>query len=130
MIITWGIMGLWHGANWTFVIWGIYHAILISIYRFIEPSKRNLSHRLRSILGIIITIPLIMLSWIPFRANSLSDSIEMWLKVINPFAYLWLGMRENVYLITFLILLNFYLVYLFKEKIIPKLNSKKFIMIK
>jgi len=76
-----------------------------------------------------ICVPLIMLSWIPFRANSLSDSIEMWLKVINPFAYLWLGMRENVYLITFLILLNFYLVYLFKEKIIPKLNSKKLITI-
>ena len=38
-------------------------------------------------------------------------------------------MRENVYLITFLILLNFYLVYLFKEKIIPKLNSKKLLTI-
>ena len=129
LFITWGIMGLWHGANWTFVIWGIYHAILISIYRFIEPSKLNFPHRLRSVLGILITIPLIMLSWIPFRANSLSDSIEMWLKVINPFAYSWLGMRENVYLITFLILLNFYLVYLFKEKIIPKLNSKKLLTI-
>ena len=129
LFITWGIMGLWHGANWTFVIWGIYHAILISIYRFIEPSKLNFPHRLRSVLGITITIPLIMLSWIPFRANSLSDSIDMWLKVINPFAYSWLGMRENVYLITFLILLNFYLVYLFKEKIIPKLNSKKLLTI-
>ena len=38
-------------------------------------------------------------------------------------------MRENVYLISFLILLNFYLVYLFKEKIIPKLNSKKLLTI-
>ena len=33
LFITWGLMGLWHGANWTFVIWGIYHAILIFIYR-------------------------------------------------------------------------------------------------
>ena len=47
-----GNYGLGHGANWIFVIWGIYHAILISICRFIEPSKLNFPHRLRSALGI------------------------------------------------------------------------------
>ena len=29
LFLTWGIMGLWHGANWTFVIWGLYHATLV-----------------------------------------------------------------------------------------------------
>ena len=42
-----------------------------------------------------------MLSWIPFRASSLSDAFSMWSKLFNPFKYTWLGMRENTYLITF-----------------------------
>ena len=129
LFITWGIMGFWHGANWTFLIWGIYHAILISIYRLIEPGTRNFSHWSKSLLGISVTLPLIMLSWIPFRANSLSDSLEMWVKIINPFAYTWLGMRENIYLITFIVLISFFIVYLFKERILPKLNSMKFMII-
>ena len=58
------ISGFWHGANWTFLVWGIYHAILISIYRLIEPSTRNFSQWFRSLLGVLITLPLIMLSWI------------------------------------------------------------------
>ena len=129
LFIAWGIMGLWHGANWTFLLWGVYHAILISIYRLIEPTTRNFSHWFKSFLGISITLPLLMLSWIPFRAATLSDSLQMWAKIINPFAYTWLGMRENVYLITFIILVGFFIVYLFKEKILPKLYSIKLIII-
>jgi alginate O-acetyltransferase complex protein AlgI len=128
LFLTWGIMGFWHGANWTFLIWGIYHAILISIYRLIEPSTRKFSYQFRSIGGILITLPLIMLSWIPFRANSLSDAISMWIKVVNPYAYTEIGMRENVYFIAFLVLISFFLVYLVKEKILPILNSLKFII--
>ena len=33
-------MGLWHGANWTFVLWGIYHALLIFLYRQILNLNR------------------------------------------------------------------------------------------
>ena len=70
-----------------------------------------------------------MLSWIPFRASSLSVTLDMWAKIINPFAYTWLGMRENIYLITFLILIGFYIIYFFKKKILPKLISMKLIII-
>jgi D-alanyl-lipoteichoic acid acyltransferase DltB (MBOAT superfamily) len=129
LFLTWGLMGFWHGVNWTFLMWGIYHAILIYIYRIIEPSTQNFTHQLKSLGGILITLPLIMLSWIPFRASSLSDTLVMWTKIINPYAYTWLGMRENIYLITFLILVFFFIVYLFKEKILPKLNHMKFIII-
>ena len=125
LFITWGIMGFWHGANWTFLIWGIYHAILIIIYRLIEPNTHKFPNKLRLLGGISLTLPFIMLSWIPFRANSLSDSLEMWSKVINPYAYIGIGMRENTYLITFIVLLGFFLAYFIKEKILPKLVSMK-----
>jgi D-alanyl-lipoteichoic acid acyltransferase DltB (MBOAT superfamily) len=129
LFLTMGIMGLWHGANWTFLIWGIYHALIISIYRLIQPFLTKLPNNLRSFLGISITLPVIMLSWIPFRANSLSDAIDMWKKILSPTEYTWLGMRENVYLITFLVLIGFYIVYLFKLKILPIIKKKKNIFV-
>ena len=43
LFITWSIMGLWHGANWTFLIWGLYHAIIIFSYRLIYKIKINIS---------------------------------------------------------------------------------------
>lgn len=129
LFVTMGIMGLWHGANWTFLIWGIYHAIVITIYRLIEPKTYCLPEWFRTSAGILVTLPVMMLSWIPFRANSLNDALGMWLKIFNPLAYTWLGMRENVYIITFSVLIGFFIVYLFKIKILPFINSTKYIAI-
>ena len=70
-----------------------------------------------------------MLSWIPFRASSLSVSLEMWSKILNPFAYTWLGMRENNYLVASLILIAFFMVYFFKQKILPKIRNKNALFI-
>lgn len=129
LFITWGIMGFWHGANWTFLLWGIYHAILISIFRLVSPRRKNYFSWFKSLIRISITLPLIMLSWIPFRANSLVDSIKMWVKIINPFNYTWFGMRENIYLITFLILVSFFINYFFIKKVLPILRSFKLVTI-
>ena len=129
LFATMGIMGLWHGANWTFLIWGIYHAVIISISRLVESKTPKFPKWFRSSAGILLTLPVMMLSWIPFRASSLTEALVMWSKVLNPFAYTWLGMRENVYLITFLILTGFFLVYFFKVKILPIINSSKIIAI-
>ena len=129
LFVTMGLMGLWHGANWTFLIWGIYHAIVITIYRLIEPKTSRFPEWFRTSAGILVTLPLMMLSWIPFRANSLNDALGMWLKIFNPLAYTWLGMRENVYIITFLVLIGFFIVYLIKVKILPFINSRKYIAI-
>jgi D-alanyl-lipoteichoic acid acyltransferase DltB (MBOAT superfamily) len=104
LFLTWAIMGLWHGANWTFVCWGVYHAMLIFFERLLSPVRRGIDKRYRSILGWCITLPLAMLGWIPFRAQNLSDVGIMFSKVVNPFQYTFLGIRENTYLITALML--------------------------
>ena len=111
-----GIMGLWHGANWTFLIWGLYHAAIISIYRITQPKISKFPNWFKTLAGISLTLPIMMLSWIPFRASSLSDAFSMWSKLFNPFKYTWLGMRENTYLITFLVLIGFFLFTYLKKK--------------
>jgi D-alanyl-lipoteichoic acid acyltransferase DltB (MBOAT superfamily) len=104
LFLTWAIMGLWHGANWTFVLWGLYHACFISAYRLLSPYVSGLPQAYRQWGGWAITLPIAMLSWIPFRAPSVSVMLDMFAKLIMPSEYLWLGMRENTYLVTALVL--------------------------
>ncbi|MHB8216815.1 MAG: MBOAT family O-acyltransferase [Candidatus Sulfotelmatobacter sp.] len=64
--------GLWHGANWTFVIWGGIHGVWLSIERFFSRSGEPLSWFSR-----ILTLVVVGVSWIFFRANSLGAALEM-----------------------------------------------------
>jgi len=123
LFFTWAIMGFWHGANWTFLLWGIFHAIVISLYRLIEPNTRSLAYWLRWWGGLAITLPVMMLAWVPFRAESLGDAFAMWMKIFEPSAYTWLGMRENTYLITALILFGVFTTYAIREKILPRMQA-------
>ena len=119
LFASWAIMGLWHGANWTFVVWGLYHAIFIYIHRKIVSSRNSmLKNRYLVYFGSIITLPIMMLGWIPFRADSLNDTFLMWSKLLFLQNYTFLSMRENIYLVTSLILIGMYLTYFSKH--IPK----------
>ena len=115
LFLTWAIMGFWHGANWTFVLWGLMHAISI----FAERKLKFVRDRVRifrlPLIGWGITILFVMLSWIPFRADSLSTTFGMFEKLIQPSSYLAIGMRENVYIVTFLLVVLFMIHYFFSE---------------
>jgi len=107
LFLTWAIMGLWHGASWTFVLWGLYHSAWIFIFRLsnkIKVVNIFLSSKVR---GFIITLPIMMLGWIPFRAESLNVTFSMWSKVIDFSAYGFLSMRENAYLVAAMLLAGF-----------------------
>jgi D-alanyl-lipoteichoic acid acyltransferase DltB (MBOAT superfamily) len=125
LLISWIVIGLWHGANWNFVVWGLFHAFLIFIYRLVEPVTLKLNRGLSWLGGITITLPLIMLGWIPFRAESLEDTFTMWGKIIDPGAYGWLGMHENAYLIATLIFFGLFICYILREKLTIQLKPIK-----
>jgi len=104
LFITWAIMGLWHGANWTFVLWGVYHALFITLYRLAAPLAKNWAEWQTKLIGWAITLPVIMLSWVPFRAENIGDTLTMWGKIFSWHEYGWLGLRENTYLAAAIIL--------------------------
>ncbi len=102
LFITWFVMGLWHGASWSFAFWGIWHAGCIYSYRYI--AKINLIGSLpnvQKILGWFVTIPIVMLGWIPFRAGSIDKSFALMVKVVDFHHYAQLSFREYFYLIVF-----------------------------
>ena len=73
------ISGLWHGASWTFVIWGALHGgIIIAeelIERIFRRGKPVAPVWWRQVLSTAITFGLVMFAWIFFRANSLDDAL-------------------------------------------------------
>jgi alginate O-acetyltransferase complex protein AlgI len=99
LFLTWAVMGLWHGANWTFVVWGLYHATLIFLYRLSYSFVGDPNTWKLKFAGWVITLPLVMLGWVFYRAETLSQALGMVARVFNPLRYSTIGLRESTYLI-------------------------------
>jgi len=65
-VITFIISGLWHGANWTFVLWGFLNGIILVIQKSITKSTTR-------ILGSVTTLLILLILWILFRSESIFD---------------------------------------------------------
>ena len=77
IIVTMLASGLWHGANWTFVVWGAYHGILqmlLSLKKYVIKRYRLTVVTIPKWLCVVITLPFILFGWIFFRANSMDDA--------------------------------------------------------
>lgn len=84
ILIVFFLSGLWHGANWTFVVWGLYNGIIIALLTLL-----NLNHKRSAIISekrffpplkefgqIFITFVLVVIGWIFFRAEDLTQAVD------------------------------------------------------
>lgn len=124
LFLTWAIMGLWHGANWTFVLWGVYHAVFIYAYRAITPYTKTLPQLIQRWGGWLLTLPIVMLSWIFFRADSVEASLAMYHKLLIPDAYPFFGLSSNTYIVAALLMFATLVGYVLHSRLIPWLQQK------
>ena len=81
ILIVFIVSGLWHGANWTFVIWGTLHGVWQVISVLTEKVRTAFTGRLKvnsfglKAIKVFVTFHFVCLGWIFFRANSLSDAV-------------------------------------------------------
>ena len=100
LFFTWALMGLWHGASWNFVVWGCWHAVLVLFHRLIILSRFGLkSNIFINGFGRFVTLILIMLAWIPFRSDSLFDTMNMFNAFFDPKRWMYISFHENTYLV-------------------------------
>jgi len=91
LFIVFAVSGFWHGANWTFIIWGALHGTYLVLSLILSGFKEKLHAllqlakfpRLAGSMSILFTFTLVTIGWIFFRANSVSDA---WYIITHLFA--------------------------------------------
>jgi alginate O-acetyltransferase complex protein AlgI len=89
LLVTFFIIGLWHGAGWTFVCWGLMHGIAIVAQRI--WGRTNIA--LPKFLAWFLTFNFVNFSWIFFRATNFEDATKV---VKGMFGINGLGMTEQI----------------------------------
>lgn len=79
LLLTMVLGGLWHGAAWTFVVWGLIHGIALTIERLGGPQRGTQTSARERLLGTaqwLITFHVVCLAWVFFRAENLTEALQ------------------------------------------------------
>ena len=74
-MVTFLLSGFWHGANWTFLVWGSIHGLLSYFSLKETTTKSKLLLTTTSIFKTVKTFLIVTIAWVFFRANSLSEAL-------------------------------------------------------
>ena len=69
MLVVWALTGLWHGASWNFVLWGVYNFVLLSIEKQIMPQLEELPDKLRN----FMTMLAVLFGWVLFSHTDFAE---------------------------------------------------------
>ncbi len=131
ILLVFMLSGLWHGAQWTFVVWGLIHGILILLERI--SGQHAPPHTL---FRVLLTFLLVNLAWIFFRADTWNDAKYI-VSHLLPFGHSWIGVPNistssfllNLALILFLFIdeiIRFRGKIAFAERIIPHARYRRY----
>jgi D-alanyl-lipoteichoic acid acyltransferase DltB (MBOAT superfamily) len=113
LLITMGLGGLWHGAGWAYLIWGIYHGVLLIVQKLIDPALAPLRawagrSRARGIawrvLAVVFFFHLTCIGWLIFRAGALPND-RQWDFLWNTFPRLFASSNWQLGLVVLRVIL-------------------------
>lgn len=109
-IIVMALGGLWHGASWNYLGWGLYHGLLLAVHRgFLDWGPRSMHAALNTRPGHVfawgLTSILVFIGWVPFRASSLDATLSILKQLFNwgalaepvPVTLLWLSGASAIF---------------------------------
>ena len=100
ILIVWMLTGLWHGASWNFILWGLYYGLLLLWEKFVWKAIKDAFHikQLPSCLGHIFTLLAVIVGWVIFSSDSLG-AIFVTLKAMVGLSSVGLWDATSVYLL-------------------------------
>lgn len=115
ILIVFFLSGLWHGADWTFVLWGLYHGVLLSLLLLVGRSAKYKEvvavgrwlPSLKETAQMILTFALVLIGWILFRAENVSQLAAIVAKLFSAEGFFNLygsGLRVDVFIFIFFML--------------------------
>lgn len=89
LIITMFLGGLWHGASWNFVLWGMMHGVALALHKgwmaLVGRPKGERPHGIRRFLGMLVTFHFVCFCWIFFRHAEFSPAVNMLKQIAMSF---------------------------------------------
>lgn len=79
LFVTMLLSGLWHGANWTFVIWGAFHGVASAVHKMFSDIRKKgrlgqTDNKVGHVISVFATTVTVWLLWIPFRASTMQEA--------------------------------------------------------
>jgi alginate O-acetyltransferase complex protein AlgI len=118
LFVVWFLTGLWHGANWTFIVWGLMYFVLISIEKLSGFEKAALP----AFVKWIYTMSFVVIGWVIFRSVDIFQSIEYFSAMLGLYgnalidSQLWISLGENMVIFIF--------AFIFSAPFVPWLNHQ------
>ncbi len=130
LIITFLLSGLWHGANWTYVIWGGIHGLAQIIENHLPKRSEKKAYKFLAWISVFVFCNI---AWVFFRAPSLPDALYVIKTLITDLRYpsrfrqstLGIGDPESLYCLFFIFVLAVYDLASKKTDVIKWISSKK-----
>lgn len=117
-LIIFTISGFWHGANWTFIAWGVFHALLFMPLILLNKNRKNtnivaenrLLPNIKEIVQMGTTFFLVVIGWIFFRADSMTIAVNYLMNMFNGSLFTipqyMAGLKKTLLCIGFMIIVE------------------------
>jgi len=118
ILITFVLCGLWHGASWMFLFWGLLHGFYMAVSLFVQKPKMKLykklgiaNSKLLKIGKIVVTFHLLAVSWVFFKVDSFEAAFNIFSQIFNYFKPDIIFQFIDGYTPTFLLILAGYIMH-------------------
>ena len=127
LLVVWFLTGMWHGANWTFIIWGLFNFVIILLERITKVAKSG-NRGIRAF-GHCYSLVAIIVGWVFFNSATLGDSIQylksmfcIGVPLVDP--YFFFSIKENALVLIVSLVCCFPIISLLKKRIPQTIQSR------
>ncbi|MDF2720736.1 MAG: hypothetical protein K0Q59_411 [Paenibacillus sp.] len=123
VFIAMTLSGIWHGASWNFVAWGMFYGLLAALHRLYNIVKKKLrldfldGSLIYKFVAIIVFFHITCIAWVLFRVTSLHDALQLIGRMLSPSAFQFAGLRFYFAMIVLLFVLHIAEYFLHKHRI-------------
>ena len=104
ILIVWALTGLWHGAEWNFIIWGLYYGVLLLLEKFVI-NKKIINSKIYK----FITLIIISIGWLIFRETNFNELLLSFKTLFFKYGFgniselYYLGILSSRYILSFIL---------------------------
>lgn len=93
LLVVWFLTGLWHGASWNFVVWGLYYGLLITLEKVLD---KRAPFRLPKVIKHIYLVVAVLVGWVFFYFPSLNDGVAYLGRMFGMGRFVWSNLNFEI----------------------------------